>query len=166
MALLLKWCSKVLRWYWGHNLPFFIECEWDVNLHKSWGVLFLFLDRSVPNNICENYCVISLWLVVKIFARILLLNWLLDHVAPNILQCGFRPNCGTTDLILTDFKRSVVSSKLINSCFVNLTKAFDTLHNPKLRSIHLKPGCPEKFTGLIRSLQDNRKNWICVNGQL
>lgn len=49
MTLLLKWCRKVMRWYWGYCLPFSIECGWEAKLHKSGRMPFLFLYiRRVP----------------------------------------------------------------------------------------------------------------------
>ena len=42
-------------------------------------------------------------------------------------------------------------------CFIDLSKAFDTLNRSTLWKILLKLGCPKKFVGLIRSLHDGIK---------
>ena len=51
-------------------------------------------------------------------------------------------------------------------CFIDLPKAFDTVNREALWKIVVKLGCPEKFIGLIHSLHDDMKAWICVNGDL
>ena len=51
-------------------------------------------------------------------------------------------------------------------CFIDLTKAFDTVNREALWTILMKLGCTEKFTGLIRSLHDGMEAWICFNGDL
>ena len=51
-------------------------------------------------------------------------------------------------------------------CFIDLTKAFDTVNREALWTILLKLGCTEKFTALIRSLHDDMEAWICFNGDL
>lgn len=59
------------------------------------------------------------------------------------------------------FKRSVEHSNLISTSASSLTKTFDTVHRLTCwRSILLKLWCPDKYTGLIRSLYDNVKTWI------
>lgn len=121
MKVLLKWYNKMIGWYWGYCLPFPIVWMRGKTLQEWRGFIFVSLYKTSLKVICYNYCRISLLSDVgKIFAK-LLLTWLLDHVALNILpelQCGFWPNRGTTDMIfwLHKFKRSAAWSPQIFIC--------------------------------------------------
>ena len=51
-------------------------------------------------------------------------------------------------------------------CFIDLSKAFDTVNRLILWKILLKSGCPEIFVGLIRSLHNGMKARVSFNGTL
>lgn len=140
---------------------------------KDWrDAILVSLYKKGPRDLCGNYRGISLLSVVgKVFSRVLL-NRLLKHIAPSVLpesQCGFRPNRGTVDMIFTarQVQEKCIEHQLdLYQCFIDLTKAFDTVNREALWTILMKLGCTEKFTGLIRSLHDGMEAWICFNGEL
>ena len=51
-------------------------------------------------------------------------------------------------------------------CFIDLSKAFDTVKRSTLWKILLKLGCPERFVGLIRSLHNGMKARVTFNSTL
>ena len=51
-------------------------------------------------------------------------------------------------------------------CFIDLTKAFDTVNRELLWKILLKLGCPQHFLSLIRSLHDDMNAWVNFDGVL
>ena len=128
---------------------------------KDWrDAILVSLYKKGPRDLCGNYRGISLLSVVgKVFSRVLL-NRLLKHIAPSVLpesQCGFRPNRGTVDMIFTarQVQEKCIEHQLdLYQCFIDLTKAFDTVNREALWTILMKLGCTEKFTGLIRSFRD------------
>ena len=54
----------------------------------------------------------------------------------------------------------------IYHCFIDLTKAVDTVNRDALWKILLKIGCPNKFTRLIRSLLDGMQARVNFNNTL
>ena len=125
-----------------------------VHLYKNKG------DRSC----CDNHRGISLLCIAGKIVTRLLLNRLFDHVVEIGLipetQCGFYPGKGTTDMT---FSLRQLQEKCKLHCqdlyilFIDLTKAFDTVHREGLWSILLKAGCPRHFVGIIRSFHDGMK---------
>ena len=51
-------------------------------------------------------------------------------------------------------------------CFIDLSKALDSVTRSILWKILLKLGCPERFEGLIRSLHKGMKARVILNGTL
>lgn len=130
------------------------------------------LYKSGPRDQCGNFRGISLLSVVgKVLARILL-DRLVKYVAPLSLpesQCGFRANRGTADMIFTarQLQEKCTEHRLdLYHCFVDLSKAFDTVNRPALWQILRKKGCPDKFVRLIQSLHDGMKAQINFGGEL
>ena len=125
-----------------------------VHIYKNKG------DRSC----CDNHRGISLLCIAgKILAR-LMLNRLIKHI-DNIglipeSQCGFRPNRGTGDMVFA-LQQLQEKCRLQNQdlylCFIDLTKAFDTVNREGLWHILEKAGCPKHFVGIIRSFHENMK---------
>ena len=125
-----------------------------VHLYKNKG------DRSC----CDNHRGISLLCIAgKILTR-LLLNRLFSHVVALGLipetQCGFYPGKGTTDMTFSLRQlqeKCKLHSQDLYLLFIDLTKAFDTVHREGLWDILLKAGCPRHFVGIIRSFHDGMK---------
>nr|VZI41690.1 unnamed protein product [Spirometra erinaceieuropaei] len=116
--------------------------------------------RKGSRQVCDNHRDISfLNIAGKIFVRILL-NRLNNHLEQGVLpesQCGFRRHRGTTDMIFAARQLQEKCQELrthLYSTFVDLTKAFDTVNREGLWNIMRKFGCPERFTQMVRQLND------------
>ncbi|BHF60520.1 hypothetical protein SprV_0100348500 [Sparganum proliferum] len=108
--------------------------------------------RKGNRQLCDNHQGIS-WLNIagKIFARILLncLNNQLEQALLPESQYSFRRHCGTTDMNLAARQLQEKCPEMrthLNSTFVDLTKAFDTVNRDGLWKIMQKFGCPVRFT--------------------
>ena len=96
--------------------------------------ILISLFKSGLRDQCGNYRGIALVSVVgKVLARILL-ERLLEHIAPMVItesQCGFRSNRGTTDMVFTarQLQETCAEQQIdLYHCFVDLSKAFDTVN--------------------------------------
>lgn len=49
--------------------------------------------------------------------------------------------------------------------FIDLTKAFDTVHRPTLWKVLRKVGCPEKIINIVRILHDGMRASVLVDGE-
>ncbi|PFX18122.1 LINE-1 retrotransposable element ORF2 protein [Stylophora pistillata] len=119
---------------------------------------------------CENYRGISLLSIAgKIFARILACR--LFPIAEEVLpesQCGFRPARGTVDMIFSARQiqeKCREQHKDLYKAFIDLTKAFDSIHRPTLWKVLSKIGCPEKYIRMIRLLHDNMSASVLIDGE-
>ena len=109
---------------------------------------------------CDNHRGISLLSIAgKILARVLL-NRLIDHLEDGLLpksQCGFRPGCGTADMIFAARQLQENSQEQnvgLYTTLVDLAKAFDTVSRKGLWEIMAKFGCPAKFITMVRQFHD------------
>ena len=109
---------------------------------------------------CGNSRGISLLSVAgKIMAKILLKR-LIKHISEDLMpetQCGFRQNRSTSDMIFVArqaMEKCREQQKSLHMCFVDLSKAFDTVDRPMLWQVLRRSGCPEKFVKLVRLLHD------------
>ena len=105
----------------------------------------------------------------KILARVIL-NRMIDSVAENTLpdsQCGFRPGRSTVDMVFTvrEIQEKCTEQQMdLFACFIDLTKAFDTVNREALWIILSKLGCPSKFINLIRLFHDGMSGSILCDG--
>ena len=118
---------------------------------------------------CNNYRGISLRSVVgKVFARVVLkrLQVLAEQVYSE-LQCGFRANRSTVDMI---FSLRQLQEKCREQrqplfvAFIDLTKAFDLVSRDGLFKILPKIGCPPKLLSIIRSFHEDMKGTVVFDG--
>ena len=125
-----------------------------IHLYKNKG------DRSC----CDNHRGISLLCIAgKILMRIIL-NRLSKHISKIGLipesQCGFVQGKSTTD---SSFSLQQLQEKCrlqnrdLYLLFIDLTKAFDTVHRDGLWRILKIAGCPKLFVDIIRSFHDGMK---------
>ncbi|VDM00195.1 unnamed protein product [Schistocephalus solidus] len=104
-----------------------------------------------------------------IFARILL-NRLNGHLEQGLLpesQCGFRRHRGTTEMIFAVRQLQEKCQEMpthLNTTFVDLTKAFDTVNRDGLWKVMQKFDCPELFTHMVRQLHDGMTARVTDNG--
>ena len=124
-------------------------------------VIYPPIQRKGNLQLCDNHRGISLLSVVaKVLARVLL-NRLNEHLRqPGLLleiQCGFRKDRGTTDMIFTarQLQEKCQEQNMdLYMTFVDLTKAFDTVSREGLWKIMAKLGCPTKFIAMFRQFHD------------
>ena len=72
-------------------------------------------------------------------------------------QCGLRQNRSTSDMIFVarqTLEKCREQYRDLHMCFVDLSKAFDTVDRPMLWEVLRRSSCPGKFVKLIRSLHD------------
>ena len=70
-------------------------------------------------------------------------------------QFGFKPGCGTTDAIFalyTIIINTIMSKKKLYACFVDYSKAFDTIVHDKLWLKLIRSGVNELFCSLFVDL--------------
>ena len=146
---------------------------WETGAPQDWiDATLISLYKSGPRDQCGNFRGIALLSVVgKVLARILL-DRLVKHVAPVSLpesQCGFRANRGTADMVFTarQLQEKCTEHHLdLYHCFIDLSKAFDTVNREALWKILRKKGCPDKFVKVLQSLHDGMKARINFGGDL
>ncbi|KAL7834458.1 hypothetical protein SRHO_G00287050 [Serrasalmus rhombeus] len=95
----------------------------------------------------------------KALARVLTnrLTPLSESILPES-QSGFRPHRGTTDMIFTVRQlqeKCREQNQPLYMAFIDLTKAFDSVHRQALWLVLAKIGCPEKYIRVLRLLHDN-----------
>lgn len=110
---------------------------------------------------CGNYRGISLLVAAgKLLAKIINIRLLqvVERVTPHS-QAGFQRNKGTADMIFALrqlMEKSREQHVDIYIAFIDLEKAFDTVHRETLWSIIQRLGCPKKMTRIIENLhKDN-----------
>ena len=150
-----------------------ISHVWVSSAPQDWRDAILeSLFKKGERSECGNFRGISLLSIVgKVFARVLL-NRMISSIVDDVLpesQCRFRAQRGTSDMI---FSTRQIQEKCIEQnmdlyqCFIDLTKAFDTVNRKMLWKVLKKFGCPDKFIHLIRSLHDDMKATVNSNGSL
>ena len=120
--------------------------------------------KGDPND-CNNYRGISLSnCMSKLFTSLLhnrLIKYLEDKNYFNPYQAGFRPEHRTTDHIFaikTIINKYVYNlKKPVYCCFVDFSKAFDSVSRNSLFYKFLKTGVGGKFFNLIKALYSNTK---------
>ena len=78
-------------------------------------------------------------------------------------QCGFRPGRSTVDMVFTvrQIQEKCTEQQMdLFACFIDLTKALNTVNREALWIILSKLTCPSKFINLIRLLHDGMSGSI------
>nr|VZI40090.1 unnamed protein product [Spirometra erinaceieuropaei] len=105
----------------------------------------------------------------EIFVCVLLnhLNSQLEQGRLSGSQCYFGRHRGTTDTIFAARQQQEKCQEMrihLNSTFVDLTKAFDTVIRGGLQKLMQKFGCTEQFTRMVRQLHDGIMAPVMDNG--
>ncbi|MEE8289810.1 MAG: reverse transcriptase family protein, partial [Nitrosomonadaceae bacterium] len=140
---------------------------------QDWvDAILVSLYKSGQRDQCGNFRGISLLSIAgKVLARILL-DRLNEHISPYVIsesQCGFRPNRGTADMIFSvrQLQEKCIEQDLdLFHCFIDLSKAFDTVNREALWVVLRKCGCPDKFVNMIKSLHADMKARVNFGGNL
>ena len=108
-------------------------------------------------NVCDNYRGIALLSVPGKVLSLVLLERLESIIDPQLLesQCGFRQGRGTTDQIwLTRqiIERAGEYGTAVHLCFVDLTKAYDSVDRTALIAILKNYKVPHHLTDIIQEM--------------
>ena len=150
-----------------------IQSVWESEVPQDWrDAILVSLYKKGSKSDCSNFRGISqLTIVGKVFLRIIL-NRLVHTIVNGILpesQCGFRASRGTVDMIFSarQLQEKCKEQNLpLYQCFIDLSKAFDTVNKSTLSKILLNLGCPERFVGLIRSFHNGMKARVSFKGTI
>lgn len=119
---------------------------------------------------CDNYRGISLLSSTgKVLSTILnnRLTTIAEYHNPEC-QAGFRKNRGCNDMIFSLRQlqeKCIEQNQPLYICFVDFSKAFDTVPRDLLWEVLRKFGCPPKFLHLIKALHTNTSASVNVNGE-
>lgn len=151
----------------------FISLVWrEESIPQQWkdaNIVTIFKNKG-DKSICGNSRGIALLSVAgKVLAKIML-HRLINNITEALLpesQCGFRRNRSTVDMIFT-------SRQLQEKCreqkqdlfmaFVDLSKAFDSVHRDLLWRVLLHYGCPVKFVNILRQFHDGMMAKVTIGG--
>ena len=150
-----------------------IQSVWESEVPQDWrDVMLVSLYKKGSKSGCSNFRGISLLSIVgKLFSRIIL-NRLFRTIVNEILpkpQCGFRASRDTVDMIFSAWQlleKCKEPNLRLYQCFIDLSKAFDSVKRSTLWKILLKLGCPERFVGLIHTLHNEMKARVGFNSTL
>ena len=145
--------------------------DWLYDLfHKIWNAetipeewcrgLIVKLPKKGDRTQCTNWRGVTLLSVPsKIFCKIIHMR--LSDAIDTILrkeQAGFRPGVGCIDHIFTlrnIFEQCIEWNTKVHVNFIDLEKAFDSIHRDTLWNILLAYGCPEKIVSIIKLFYNN-----------
>ena len=158
-SLLLPLYDLLLQCWRSGDVPQELRNAKIVTLYKNKG------DKGD----CNNYRGISLLSITgKVFARVILkrLQTIAERVLPES-QCGFRAGRSTMDMIFSLRQlqeKSREQGKPLFVCFVDLTKAFDTVSRSGLYSVLRRIGCPPTLLKLIISFHSEMTATVQFDG--
>ena len=150
-----------------------IQRVWESEVPQDWrDAILVSLYKKGSKSDCSKFRSISLLSIVgKLFSRIILnrfVRTIVDGILPES-QCGFRTSRGTVDMIFSarQLQEKCKEQNLpLCQCFIDWSKAFDTVNRSTLWKILLRFGYSERFVGLIRSFHNGMKVRVSFNGTL
>ena len=150
-----------------------IQSVWESEVPLDWrDAILVSLYKKGSTTDSSNFRGISLLsTVVKLFSRIIL-SRLVRTIFNGILPespSGFRASRDAVDMIFSARQLQEKCKEQILplfQCFIDLSKAFDTVNRSTLWKILLMLGCPERFICLIRSLHNGMKATVSFNATL
>jgi hypothetical protein len=139
---------------------------------KDAVVCSLFKNKG-DKEVCGNYRPISLLSTAgKAFSRVLI-NRLMDDEAFDTLvpesQCGFRRERATVDMLFCARQlqeKCFEQQRPLFSCFIDLTKAFDTTNRVGLWVVLGKFGFPSRVVDVLRAFHDGMSARLVRDGAL
>ena len=144
---MIDWLMELLQEVWKTRQ---VPQEWKnatlVPLHKK-------KDRRI----CDNYRGVSLLSVPGKVLTLILLERLQDIIEPQLMeaQCGFREGRGTIDQIWVArqvVERAAEYRTPVMMCFVDLTKAYDSVDRSALMAVLKSYGVPWQLVDIIQGL--------------
>ena len=161
--------GPIIHWLF----EFFTDVWENEQMVKEWNMttlIKLYKDKG-DRKICDNYRGIALLNTAsKIFSRIIL-NRFQNLVDCQLLeiQSGFRSNKSTIDQIFT-LKMTMEKRRAFNKplfmCFIDITKAYDSVNRELLWKICRSYGISDKLVNLLKMLYKHSIAKVKINGEL
>ena len=147
---MVDWLWELLREVWRTKQ---IPQEWK-------NAILIPLHKKKDRKVCDNYRGIALLSVPGKVLSLILLERLENIIDPQLLesQCGFRQGRGTIDQIwLTRqiIERAVEYETAAYLCFVDLTKAYDSVDRAALIAILKSYKVPRQLIDIIQEMYTN-----------
>ncbi len=157
----LRWLYEIFTGVWKNE-----------EMVEDWNLAILIrLFKKGDKQLCDNYRGISLLNVTsKLFSR-MILNRIQQFIDNQLLeaQAGFRANRSTIDQIFT-LKMIMEKRKEFNKplflCFIDITKAYDSVNRELLWKVCRNYGISEKLVNLLKMLYKNSKAKVRIDGEL
>ncbi|CAF4074483.1 unnamed protein product [Adineta steineri] len=160
--------EPICRWLY----EIFAEVWNKEEMVEDWSVAILIrLFKKGDKQLCDNYRGISLLSVIsKLFSRIILnrIQQLIDNQLLEA-QSGFRPNRSTIDhifILKMIMERRKEFNKPLFLCFIDITKAYDSVNRNLLWKVCRKYGISEKLVNLLKMLYKNSKAKVRIEGEV
>lgn len=161
--------EPVIRWLF----KFFTDVWEKEETTKEWSVMTLIklYKNKGDKKVCDNYRGIALLNTTsKIFSRIILnrIQTLIDNQLLEI-QAGFRSNRSTMDQIFIlkmTMERRKEFNKPLHMCFIDITKAYDSVNRELLWKVCLSYGISKKLVNLLKMLYKDSTAKVRLNGEL
>eukprot|EP00795_Rhopilema_esculentum_P017617 gene17618-9257_t len=126
------------------------------------------LFKKGDRGLCDNYCGISLLLIVgKLYARVALGR--LQKHAERVYsdsQCGFREGRSTVEMIfsLRQLQEKCREQRMPHLIAFDITKEFDIVSRSGLFKLREKIGCPPTLLSIIKSFNETMKGTVTIDG--
>ena len=137
-------------------------------LNKS---IFIILPKINGTTKCENHRTISLISHITMLILRVVMNRVrgrtLQEISPE--QCGSMPDKGTCNAIFMlrrMSERAIVKQKDIYACFIDYSKAFDTVRHEPLIDLLKAIGVDSHDVQLLANLYWKQKAAVCHNGEI
>ena len=150
-----------------HRLTTLIWREGKVPQQWKDAVITVLHHKKGDKTECGNYRGISLVsharkVLLKVVARRLSAFCEAKGLLPEE-QCGFRPNCSTTDMMFVVRRLQEIGRKAgayLLMCFIDLQKAYDTVDRTLLWQVLTRIGVPPQIIAVIQRFHDGMR--ACV----
>ena len=161
--------EPVVQWLFN----FFADTWESEHMVKEWSMTTLvkLYKNKGDRRICDNYRGIALLNITsKIFSRIIL-NRIQEVIDSQLLetQSGFRSNRSTIDQIFIlkmTMERTREFNKPLFMCFIDITKAYDSVDRELMWKVCLNYGISTKLVNLFKMLYENSIAKVKVNGDM
>ena len=141
---------------------------------QQWkDAIIMSLHKNKDRTECGNYRGISLVahagkVLLKIIARHLSGYSERVEILPEE-QSGFRPNRSTTDMMFVICRLQELARKKripLYVCFIDLTKAYDSVDRTLLWTVLARFGVPQNMTSIIRQIHDDMRAYVRLDDRV
>ena len=146
--------TSLIDWLW----ELLLEGWKSGKVPEDWKTAKLVpLHKKRDRKICDNYQGISLLSVPSKVMSLVLLEQLESIIEPQLMeaQCGFRQGRSTVDQIWVVgqvIEKATEYRTPVHLCFVDLTKAYDSVDSTSLAAVLRSYGVPHQLVDIIQEL--------------